>query len=67
MQRPVCSRSGSLQQSLLGAVRTENVRTVGDEALAHQVLQARRTAEAVVVPVPVLEAHELGAANTYGK
>lgn len=54
---------GRLHQLLLGALRTQDVGAVCDEALAHQGAFAHGTDEAVVVPVPVLEGDEAGATN----
>lgn len=53
-----------LHELLFGALWTDDVLSVGDEALADQRGLALRADEAVVVPVAVLERDEAGAANT---
>lgn len=52
-----------LHQLLFGALRTEDVGAVCDEALAHQGPFAHGADEAVVVPVPILEGDEASATN----
>ena len=52
-------------EPLLGALRTEDVLVVRDEALAHHGHLAGGAHEAVVVPVPALERDEAGAADAW--
>lgn len=52
-----------LHELLLRALGTDDVGSVGDEALADQRRLALRADEAVVVPVPVLERDETSAAD----
>lgn len=47
----------------LGAVRADDVLAVGDEPAADQRGLAARADETIVVPMPVLEGDEAGAAN----
>lgn len=56
-----------LHEFLLGALGTDNVLSVGDEALAHEGGLALRANEAIVVPVAVLKWDEAGAANAWNR
>lgn len=53
-----------LRELLLGALRADDVLGVGDEAASDQGGLATSADEAVVVPMPVLERDEAGAADT---
>lgn len=54
-----------LHQLLLGTVRAQNVRSVGDEAASHQTGLATGAHEAIVMPVTLLERDEASAADAY--
>lgn len=58
------ARQVYLHELLLGALGTDDVLSVGDEALADERGLALRADEAVVVPVSVFERDEAGAADT---
>lgn len=60
----VSGQSSQLHELLPSALGAENLRTVGDEALAHQRVVAHGADEAVVVPVSVFERDEAGSANS---
>lgn len=51
----VVVKPGILHQLHLGALRTDDVVAVGDEATSDQRSFAARADEAIVMPVPVLE------------
>lgn len=55
--------SSKLHELLPSALGTQNLRTVGDEALAHQRVVAHSANEAVVVPVAVFERDEACSAD----
>lgn len=57
-------RLSSLHQLHLGALGTDDVLVIGDEAATYQRGLAARANETVVVPMPVLERDETGAANS---
>ena len=59
----VLAASSPLHHLHLGAVRADDVLAVGDEAAADQRSLAARADETIVVPMPVLEGDEAGAAN----
>lgn len=54
----------SLHKLLFGALGADDVVTIGDEASAYQASLARSAEEAIVVPMPVFEGDEFGAADT---
>lgn len=67
--RRACCRSrrrsrALLHQLHLGAIRADDIVTVGDKATSDQRSFAARADEAIVMPVPVLERDEASTANT---